>query len=141
MIVNTASVAALDGQIGQAAYAASKGGVASLTLPAARELARFGIRVVAIAPGVFETPMMAALCARGASGLGGTSPLSATHGTAGRIRGSGPRDSGKPDAQRHRGPARWRHADVGQIEPAPRDGNARFAGRSMACDCLARKES
>jgi len=59
VIVNTASVAAFDGQIGQAAYAASKGGVAALTLPAARELARHGIRVVTIAPGVFETPMVA----------------------------------------------------------------------------------
>jgi NAD(P)-dependent dehydrogenase (short-subunit alcohol dehydrogenase family) len=59
VIVNTASVAAFDGQIGQAAYAASKGGVAALTLPAARELARYGIRVVAIAPGVFATPMVA----------------------------------------------------------------------------------
>jgi NAD(P)-dependent dehydrogenase (short-subunit alcohol dehydrogenase family) len=59
VIVNTASIAAFDGQIGQAAYAASKGGVASLTLPVARELARFGIRVVTIAPGVFATPMMA----------------------------------------------------------------------------------
>ena len=53
-------MAALEGQIGQAAYAASKGGVVSLTLPAARELGRFGIRVVAIAPGVFETAMMQA---------------------------------------------------------------------------------
>jgi NAD(P)-dependent dehydrogenase (short-subunit alcohol dehydrogenase family) len=61
VIINTASVAAFDGQIGQAAYAASKGGVASLTLPAARELARHGIRVVAIAPGIFDTPMMAGL--------------------------------------------------------------------------------
>jgi NAD(P)-dependent dehydrogenase (short-subunit alcohol dehydrogenase family) len=60
VIVNTSSVAAFEGQIGQAAYAASKGGVASLTLPAARELARFGIRVMAIAPGVFQTAMMAA---------------------------------------------------------------------------------
>jgi NAD(P)-dependent dehydrogenase (short-subunit alcohol dehydrogenase family) len=60
VIVNTASIAAFDGQIGQAAYAASKGGVAALTLPIARELARSGIRVVAIAPGIFETPMMAA---------------------------------------------------------------------------------
>ena len=59
VIVNTSSVAAYDGQIGQSAYAASKGAVASLTLPAARELARFGIRVVAIAPGVFDTAMMA----------------------------------------------------------------------------------
>jgi NAD(P)-dependent dehydrogenase (short-subunit alcohol dehydrogenase family) len=59
IIVNTASVAAFEGQIGQAAYAASKAGVAGLTLPAARELARFGIRVVTIAPGLFMTPMMA----------------------------------------------------------------------------------
>jgi NAD(P)-dependent dehydrogenase (short-subunit alcohol dehydrogenase family) len=63
VIVNTASVAAFDGQIGQAAYAASKGGVAALTLPAARELARYGIRVVTIAPGVFETPMVAGFSA------------------------------------------------------------------------------
>jgi NAD(P)-dependent dehydrogenase (short-subunit alcohol dehydrogenase family) len=61
VIVNTASVAAFDGQIGQAAYAASKGGVAALTLPAARELARHGIRVVTIAPGIFETPMLLGL--------------------------------------------------------------------------------
>lgn len=60
VIINTASVAAFEGQIGQAAYAASKGGVASLTLPAARELARHGIRVVAIAPGIFDTAMMEA---------------------------------------------------------------------------------
>jgi len=60
VIVNTSSVAAFEGQIGQAAYAASKGGVAALTLPAARELARFGIRVVAIAPGMFDTAMMSA---------------------------------------------------------------------------------
>lgn len=58
VIINTASIAAFEGQIGQAAYAASKGGVASLTLPAARELARFGIRVMAIAPGLFGTPML-----------------------------------------------------------------------------------
>jgi NAD(P)-dependent dehydrogenase (short-subunit alcohol dehydrogenase family) len=61
IIVNTASIAAFDGQIGQAAYAASKGGVASMTLPIARELARHGIRVVTIAPGIFETPMMAGM--------------------------------------------------------------------------------
>jgi NAD(P)-dependent dehydrogenase (short-subunit alcohol dehydrogenase family) len=61
IIINTASVAAYDGQIGQAAYAASKGGVVALTLPAARELAALGIRVVTIAPGIFETPMMAGM--------------------------------------------------------------------------------
>lgn len=58
VIVNTASVAAYDGQIGQAAYAASKGGVVAMTLPIARELARSGIRVMTIAPGLFETPML-----------------------------------------------------------------------------------
>lgn len=61
VIVNTASVAAFEGQVGQAAYASSKAGVVGLTLPAARELARFGVRVVAIAPGLFMTPMLAAL--------------------------------------------------------------------------------
>lgn len=61
VIINTSSVAYEDGQIGQAAYSASKGGVASMTLPAARELARFGIRVMAIAPGLFETAMSAGL--------------------------------------------------------------------------------
>lgn len=58
VIVSTSSVAAFDGQIGQAGYAASKGGVVSMTLPIARELARFGIRVMTIAPGIMETPML-----------------------------------------------------------------------------------
>ena len=58
VIINTASVAAYEGQIGQAAYSASKGGVVGMTLPMARELARFGIRVMTIAPGVFWTPMV-----------------------------------------------------------------------------------
>ena len=58
VIVNTASIAAFEGQVGQAAYAASKGGVVSMTLPAARELARVGVRVVTIAPGLFQTPMV-----------------------------------------------------------------------------------
>jgi NAD(P)-dependent dehydrogenase (short-subunit alcohol dehydrogenase family) len=60
VIVNTASIAAYDGQVGQVAYSASKAGVAGLTLPAARELARIGVRVMTIAPGIFETPMVAA---------------------------------------------------------------------------------
>ncbi|MBI2792675.1 MAG: SDR family NAD(P)-dependent oxidoreductase [Gammaproteobacteria bacterium] len=58
VIINTASIAAFDGQIGQIAYSASKGGVVGMTLPAARELAKFGIRVMAIAPGLFDTPML-----------------------------------------------------------------------------------
>ncbi len=61
VVIQTASVAAFDGQIGQAAYAASKGGVAAMTLPLAREFARVGVRVVTIAPGIMETPMMAGL--------------------------------------------------------------------------------
>jgi NAD(P)-dependent dehydrogenase (short-subunit alcohol dehydrogenase family) len=61
VIIATASVAAFEGQIGQAAYAASKGGIAALTLPVARELARFGIRVLTIAPGLFKTPLLAEL--------------------------------------------------------------------------------
>jgi NAD(P)-dependent dehydrogenase (short-subunit alcohol dehydrogenase family) len=61
VIVNTASVAAFDGQIGQAAYSASKGGIVGMTLPIARELARYGIRVMTIAPGLFYTPMMESL--------------------------------------------------------------------------------
>ncbi|WP_285961558.1 3-hydroxyacyl-CoA dehydrogenase [Pseudomonas tohonis] len=61
VLINTASVAAFDGQMGQAAYSASKGGVAAMTLPLARDLARSGIRVMCIAPGIFETPMMAGM--------------------------------------------------------------------------------
>jgi NAD(P)-dependent dehydrogenase (short-subunit alcohol dehydrogenase family) len=75
VIVNTASVAAYDGQIGQVAYAASKGGVVALTLPVARELAQYGIRVVAIAPGIFDTPMMAGLPEAARESLGKQAPF------------------------------------------------------------------
>ena len=75
LIVNTASIAAYDGQIGQAAYAASKAGVVGLTLPAARELARHGIRVVTIAPGIFETPMMAGMPPEVQDSLGKSVPF------------------------------------------------------------------
>ena len=75
IIINTASVAAFDGQIGQAAYAASKGAIASLTLPAARELARYGIRVMTIAPGIFETPMMAGMTQQVREGLAAGVPF------------------------------------------------------------------
>lgn len=70
VIINTASVAAFDGQIGQPAYAASKGAVAAMTLPLARELARSLVRVVTIAPGIFETPMMAGLPPEAQDSLG-----------------------------------------------------------------------
>lgn len=70
VLINTASVAAFDGQIGQAAYSASKGGVVGMTLPIARELAKFGVRVVTIAPGLFDTPMMAMLPEEAKKSLG-----------------------------------------------------------------------
>jgi NAD(P)-dependent dehydrogenase (short-subunit alcohol dehydrogenase family) len=73
--VNTASIAAFDGQIGQAAYSASKGGIVGLTLPAARDLASRGIRVVTIAPGLFDTPLLAALPQEARDALGATMPF------------------------------------------------------------------
>ena len=75
VLVNTASVAAFDGQIGQPAYAASKAGVVGMTLPIARELARFGIRCVTVAPGLFETPLMASLPKEAQDSLGKTVPF------------------------------------------------------------------
>jgi NAD(P)-dependent dehydrogenase (short-subunit alcohol dehydrogenase family) len=74
VIVSTASVAAYEGQVGQAAYAASKGGIVSLTLPAAREFARFGIRVLAIAPGLFLTPLLEELPDETREALGASIP-------------------------------------------------------------------
>ena len=73
----TASVAAFDGQIGQAAYSASKGGVVGLTLPAARDLARQGIRVCTIAPGLFDTPLLAGAARGGARGARRVDPVPA----------------------------------------------------------------
>jgi len=75
VIISTASVAAYEGQIGQAAYSASKGGIVSMTLPAARELARYGIRVLAIAPGLFMTPMLASLPEAAQESLAATLPF------------------------------------------------------------------
>jgi NAD(P)-dependent dehydrogenase (short-subunit alcohol dehydrogenase family) len=74
-VVMTASIAAYDGQIGQTAYAASKGGVVGLTLPAARDLARLGIRVCTIAPGLFDTPLLAALPQEARDALGASIPF------------------------------------------------------------------
>jgi 3-hydroxyacyl-CoA dehydrogenase / 3-hydroxy-2-methylbutyryl-CoA dehydrogenase len=73
--VNTASIAAFDGQIGQAAYAASKGGIVGLTLPAARDLAGRGIRVMTVAPGLFDTPLLAALPEEAREALGAGIPF------------------------------------------------------------------
>ena len=74
-VVMTASIAAFDGQIGQTAYSASKGGVVGLTLPAARDLARLGIRVCTIAPGLFDTPLLAALPQEARDALGASIPF------------------------------------------------------------------
>ena len=81
LIVNTASVAAFDGQVGQIAYAASKGGVAAMTLPAARDLAQFGIRVMTVAPGILDTPMMAGITDEFRATLTATVPFPARLGT------------------------------------------------------------
>ncbi|MGD9845269.1 MAG: SDR family NAD(P)-dependent oxidoreductase [Variibacter sp.] len=75
VIVSVASVAAFEGQIGQAAYASSKGGIAALTMPAAREFAQFGIRVLAVAPGIFATPMLKALPEAAQQSLGQQVPF------------------------------------------------------------------
>ena len=75
VIINTASIAAYEGQIGQAAYASSKGGIVALTMPAARELAQFGIRVLAIAPGVFHTPLLGKLPQEVQDSLGASIPF------------------------------------------------------------------
>jgi NAD(P)-dependent dehydrogenase (short-subunit alcohol dehydrogenase family) len=75
IIINTASIAAYEGQVGQSAYAASKGAIASLTIPAARELAQLGIRVLAIAPGIFLTPMLKALPEAAQQSLGEAVPF------------------------------------------------------------------
>ena len=81
IIINTASIAAYEGQVGQAAYSASKSGVVGLTLPAAREFAEFGIRVLAIAPGLFETPMLKGLPKNVKESLASTLPFPARFGT------------------------------------------------------------
>lgn len=81
VVVNTASVAAFDGQIGQIAYSASKGGVAGMTLPAARDLAQFGIRVMTIAPGVIDTPMMQGITEEFKTALEASVPFPARLGT------------------------------------------------------------
>jgi NAD(P)-dependent dehydrogenase (short-subunit alcohol dehydrogenase family) len=74
VIINTASIAAFDGQIGQCAYSASKGGIVGLTLPLARDLARHAVRVMTIAPGIFDTPLLAKLPEEARASLGAAVP-------------------------------------------------------------------
>ena len=87
VIINTASVAAFEGQIGQAAYSASKGGIVGLTLPIARELAQFGIRVVTIAPGIMETPMLMGMPENVREALGNMVPFPRRLGQPGEFAG------------------------------------------------------
>src|SRR5688572_2323424 len=81
IVINTASVAAFEGQIGQAAYSASKGGIVAMALPVARELARFGIRVMTIAPGIFDTPMLQGMSEEIRASLGAQVPFPSRLGT------------------------------------------------------------
>ena len=120
VVVMTSSVSAFDGQIGQAAYSASKGGVASLTLPMAREFGQHGIRVVSIAPGVFDTPMMQAAPEKVRQSL-----IDQTHSHIGwatrRVRGVGVSHLREQHAQRLRaasGRSDANGAEVARISPA-----------------------
>ena len=110
VIVMTASIAAYDGQIGQLAYSASKGGVVAMTLPAARDLASSRIRVCTIAPGLFDTPLLAGAPGGRARGArrAGAAPRAAR--CTGGVRGAGRPRRREPDAQRRGHPARRRAA-------------------------------
>ncbi len=128
VIVNTASVAAFDGQIGQAAYAASKAGVVGMTLPIARELARYGIRVMTIAPGIFETPMMGQIPPEIAESLGKMVPFPPRLGRPPEFASLVRRDRAQRDAERRGDPARRRDPDGAEVDRrwgCLRDGHAR----------------
>ena len=115
--VNTASIAAFDGQIGQIAYSASKGGIVGLTLPAARDLAGRGIRVVTIAPGTFDTPLLGALPQESRDELGRAIPFPSAARRAGGVRRAGRSHRREPDAERRDDPARRRAADAAPLVP------------------------
>ena len=108
VIVNTASVAAFDGQIGQAAYSSSKGGVVGMTLPVARDLARSGIRVMTIAPGIFKTPMLTGMPQEVQDSLGAPVPFPSRLGEPSRICRAGAAHRREPDAERRDDPPRRR---------------------------------
>ena len=113
--VNTASIAAFDGQIGQVAYSASKGGIVGLTLPAARDLAGRGIRVVTIAPGLFDTPLLAALPEEQREALGAGIPFPSRLGTPEEFADLVGHDRRQPDAERRDDPPRRRPADAAEV--------------------------
>ena len=104
VIIFTASVAAYDGQIGQAAYAASKSGVVGMTLPVARDLSRNAIRVMTIAPGIFETPMLLGMPQEVQDALGAMVPFPPAPGASGRICDAGRAHTGQPHAERRDDP-------------------------------------
>ena len=113
--VNTASIAAYDGQIGQIAYSASKGGIVGMTLPAARDMASRGVRVVTIAPGLFDTPLLAALPEEAREALGRRHPLPLAARAARGVRAAGRADRRQPDAERRDDPPRRRPAHAAEV--------------------------
>ena len=115
--INTASIAAFDGQVGQIAYSASKGGVVGMTLPAARDLAQYGIRVNTIAPGLFDTPLLAALPEEARTEARRRRALPAAPGPPARVRAAGLPDRREPHAQRRDDPSRRRAADAAALSP------------------------
>ncbi len=115
VIINTASVAAFDGQIGQAAYSASKGGVVGMTLPIARDLSSLGIRVCTIAPGLFLTPMMMGLSAEAQKSLGMQVPFPPRLGDPEGICPARHEHRGQPHAERRDHPPRRRDPHGAQI--------------------------
>ena len=115
VIVNTASVAAYDGQIGQAAYSASKGGVVGMTLPIARDLASLGIRVLTIAPGTFDTPMLAMAPDAIRQALAAQIPFPSRLGRPSEYRRAGPPHPRERHAERRDDPPRRRHPHGAQV--------------------------
>ena len=123
--INTASIAAWDGQIGQVAYAASKGGVVGLTLPAARDMAGRGVRVNTIAPGLFDTPLLGALPEEQRQALGRGHPLPAAPRPARGVRPARLPDRREHDAERRGDPAGRRAQDAAALERASRSSRTR----------------
>ena len=113
--LNTASIAAYDGQIGQVAYSASKGGVVGMTLPAARDMASRGIRVNTIAPGLFDTPLLAALPEEAREALGATIPFPSRLGLPEEFARARRPHRREPDDERRDDQARRRAADGPEV--------------------------
>ena len=142
--VNTASIAAYDGQIGQIAYAASKGGIVGMTLPAARDMASRGVRVMTIAPGLFDTPLLAALPEEARTALGAGIPFPSRLGRPEEYARMVARDRRQPDAQRRDDPPRRRPADAAEVareRVSVLAGNARSLSRSLRPPGRARPSS